>query len=70
MCYLFLNLISYLCRRKSAVEEILRVLEPGGKFLIYVWAKDQRKEELSSYLKQNKKNLKPNNITDKNKQGS
>ena len=52
------------------MEEILRVLEPGGKFLVYVWAKDQRKEELSSYLKQNKKNLKPNNDTGDSKLGS
>ena len=35
-----------------------RMLEPGGRLLIYVWAKDQKKEDLSYYLKQNKKNLK------------
>ena len=29
----------------------------GGRALIYVWAKDQKKKkEMSSYLKQNKKN--------------
>ena len=32
----------------------------GGRFLIYVWAKEQtnKKSEMSSYLKQNKKNFK------------
>ena len=33
-----------------------RVLSVGGRALIYVWAKDQKKKEMSSYLKQNKKN--------------
>ena len=33
-----------------------RVLCVGGRALIYVWAKDQKKKEMSSYLKQNKKN--------------
>ena len=28
----------------------------GGRALVYVWAKDQKKKEMSSYLKQNKKN--------------
>jgi hypothetical protein len=37
---------------------MMRVLKVGGKVLVYVWAKDQKKEkEMSSYLKQNKKNL-------------
>ena len=35
-----------------------RLLESGGRLLIYVWAKDQKKQEMSSYLKQNKKNFK------------
>lgn len=46
-------------RRYKAVEEMCRILGPGGQMLIYVWAKDQRKDDLSSYLKQNKKNLRP-----------
>ena len=33
-----------------------RVLCVGGRALIYVWAKDQKKKEMSSYLRQNKKN--------------
>ena len=38
-----------------------RILVPGGRILIYVWAKNQtNKSEMSSYLKQNKKNFKEN----------
>jgi len=45
-------------RRIIALKEMMRVLKDGGKVLVYVWAKDQQKEkEMSSYLKQNKKNL-------------
>merc|ERR1719154_102453 len=45
-------------RRIIALKEMMRVLKDGGKVLVYVWAKDQKKEkEMSSYLKQNKKNL-------------
>ncbi len=39
--------------------EMCRILEQSGRLLIYVWAKDQKKENLSSYLKQNKQNFKP-----------
>lgn len=36
-----------------------RMLEPGGRILVYVWAKEQHREkEMSSYLKQNKNNFK------------
>ena len=38
------------------MREMSRVLSVGGRALIYVWAKDQKKKEMSSYLKQNKKN--------------
>ena len=41
------------------MTEMARVLVPGGRLLVYVWAKDQKKQELSSYLKQNKANFKP-----------
>ena len=42
------------------IQEMARVLVSGGRFLIYVWAKEQtnKKSEMSSYLKQNKKNFK------------
>lgn len=40
-------------RRKQAVSEMARVLVPGGRALIYVWAKDQEADKTkSSYLKQ------------------
>ena len=39
------------------MEEMVRILRPGGKALIYVWAKDQvRHNTLSTYLKQDRKN--------------
>jgi alkylated DNA repair protein alkB family protein 8 len=44
-------------RRAAALAEMARVLAPGGRGLVYVWAKDQRKLEALSYLKQNKKNF-------------
>lgn len=44
-------------RRKQAIGEMARVLVPGGRALIYVWAKDQEADKTkSSYLKQNRKN--------------
>ncbi|XP_016979239.2 alkylated DNA repair protein alkB homolog 8 [Drosophila rhopaloa] len=42
-------------RRLAAIQEMARVLRPGGRALIYVWAKDQRKnDKKSAYLRQNK----------------
>lgn len=42
-------------RRVQAISEMIRVLRVDGKCLIYVWAKDQKKNfEKSSYLRQNK----------------
>lgn len=43
-------------RRLQALQEIVRVLCPGGKALIYVWAKDQSRSKMSAYLKQDRKN--------------
>ena len=40
----------------ASLQEMGRVLCVGGRALVYVWAKDQKKKEMSSYLKQNKKN--------------
>ena len=46
-------------RRLQAIEEMIRILKPGGKALIYVWAKDQERHKAkSSYLKQDRKNRK------------
>ncbi|KAI8037588.1 alkylated DNA repair protein alkB homolog 8 [Drosophila gunungcola] len=42
-------------RRLAAIKEMARVLRPGGRALVYVWAKDQRKnDKKSAYLRQNK----------------
>lgn len=39
-------------RRVAAIKEILRIVRPGGKALIYVWAAEQAyKNKNSSYLK-------------------
>ncbi|XP_063699784.1 alkylated DNA repair protein alkB homolog 8 [Culicoides brevitarsis] len=44
-------------RRKQAIEEMARILRPGGRALIYVWAKNQEADSRkSSYLRQNKEN--------------
>lgn len=41
----------------QAIKEIVRILSIGGEALIYVWAKNQMKDnEKSSYLKQDRKN--------------
>lgn len=46
--------LSTIDRRKQSIEEIIRVLKPGGQCLIYVWAKDQKKNSIAStYLKTN-----------------
>uniref|UniRef100_A0AAG5DN45 Fe2OG dioxygenase domain-containing protein n=1 Tax=Anopheles atroparvus TaxID=41427 RepID=A0AAG5DN45_ANOAO len=47
-------------RRKKAISEMVRVLRPGGRGLIYVWAKNQEANaKMSSYLRQNKHNSRP-----------
>lgn len=39
-------------RRKQAMSEMIRILRPQGKALIYVWAKNQEVQNESNYLKQ------------------
>ncbi|EFA02043.1 alkylated DNA repair protein alkB homolog 8 [Tribolium castaneum] len=46
-------------RRLKALKEIVRILRIGGEALIYVWAKQQIKnDEKSTYIKQDRKNRK------------
>lgn len=40
----------------QAIAEMVRILRPSGRALIYVWAKNQALKTKSSYLRQNKKN--------------
>jgi len=44
-------------RRLAALQEVHRVLEPYGRVLVYVWAKDQSLQQKSTYLRQNKRNI-------------
>lgn len=47
-------------RRLKAIENMARVLVKGGTALIYVWAKDQQKENVkSTYLLQHNKKTEP-----------
>lgn len=57
-------------RRKQAISEMIRILRPQGKALIYVWAKNQEVQNESNYLKQkykknrkDKDSKKENNVT-------
>ncbi|XP_075402660.1 tRNA (carboxymethyluridine(34)-5-O)-methyltransferase ALKBH8 isoform X1 [Tenrec ecaudatus] len=44
-------------RRMSALQELVRLLRPGGKALIYVWAMEQEyKKQKSKYLKGSRNN--------------
>lgn len=49
-------------RRLQALDEMRRVLAPGGRALVTVWAKDQTKRSLTAYLKQDRKNRRKANI--------
>lgn len=56
LCIAVIHHLSTAERRKKAVSEMMRVLRVGGKALIYVWAKEQKKDsEKSTYLKFNSK---------------
>lgn len=47
------------------MQEIARILRPGGQALVYVWAKNQAKDSRqSSYLRQNKRNRAGNQDND------
>ncbi|XP_054719529.1 alkylated DNA repair protein alkB homolog 8-like isoform X2 [Uloborus diversus] len=55
ICIAVIHHLSTKARRAKAIEEILRVLCPGGKALLYVWAFEQEGPQgPSNYLKHNK----------------
>ncbi|XP_050416863.1 alkylated DNA repair protein alkB homolog 8 isoform X2 [Patella vulgata] len=56
ICIAVIHHLSTKERRFGAVRELLRILRPGGKVLIYVWALEQERHKVKSkYLKQQKK---------------
>ena len=62
ICIAALHHLASHSRRLAAITEIARVMRTGARALVYVWAKEQKKnEDMSSYLKQNKKNFKQKN---------
>ncbi|GIY66674.1 alkylated DNA repair protein alkB homolog 8 [Caerostris extrusa] len=56
ICIAVIHHMSTEIRRKKAIEEIIRILHPGGRALIYVWAFEQNQ---TKYLKQNSSNDNP-----------
>ncbi|KAM7399386.1 hypothetical protein PAMP_018659 [Pampus punctatissimus] len=61
-------------RRLTAVRELVRLLKPGGRALIYVWAfeqeyKQQKSKYLKDYNKEHSGNHSPNNSISEASQG-
>ncbi|ESO98125.1 hypothetical protein LOTGIDRAFT_143038 [Lottia gigantea] len=61
ICIAVIHHLSTWERRLGAIQELVRILRPGGQVLIYVWAlEQQRHKEKSKYLKQDKNKLDSN----------
>ena len=58
ICIAVIHHLATEARRKEALVEIARVLKPGGKGLVYVWAKEQEIENLKSHYLRNKEKKK------------
>ena len=50
ICIAVLHHLSTEERRREGVEEIMRVLRPGGRALIYVWAMEQTKKKVAMVI--------------------
>ncbi|XP_066599582.1 alkylated DNA repair protein alkB homolog 8 isoform X2 [Prorops nasuta] len=60
ICIAVIHHFSTKKRRISAISEMIRLLRPNGKCLIYVWAKEQKKDSVkSTYLKYGQNKIKP-----------
>ncbi|GFS55196.1 alkylated DNA repair protein alkB homolog 8 [Trichonephila clavipes] len=62
ICIAVIHHMSTKERRKKAVEEILRVLHPGGQALIYVWSFEQESSDGQSKYLKTKKQTEKNDI--------
>ncbi|XP_078513159.1 tRNA (carboxymethyluridine(34)-5-O)-methyltransferase ALKBH8 isoform X2 [Lissotriton helveticus] len=52
-------------RRLASISELVRLLKPGGKALIYVWAMEQEyMKQKSKYLKENRNNRETQDVHD------
>ncbi|XP_076446185.1 tRNA (carboxymethyluridine(34)-5-O)-methyltransferase ALKBH8-like [Babylonia areolata] len=59
LCIAVIHHLSTKARRKQAIEELVRILTPGGCVLIYVWAQEQQKDnQKSTYLKPHRQHRK------------
>ncbi|KAJ7995289.1 hypothetical protein DPEC_G00242990 [Dallia pectoralis] len=56
-------------RRQAAIEELVRLLRPGGRALIYVWAMEQEyNKQKSKYLKETREQAPSGSYTDNHDQ--
>ncbi|XP_017880229.1 alkylated DNA repair protein alkB homolog 8 [Ceratina calcarata] len=54
ICIAVIHHLSTYERRRQAIFELARVLRPGGRCLIYVWAREQEKDSIqTAYLRYN-----------------
>ena len=60
ICIAVIHHLSTYERQLSAIKELVRILRNGGLCLIYVWAAEQKFDDVSSsYLKENKRSVVP-----------
>ena len=52
MCIAVLHHLSTECKRKLAINELIRITKPGGKILILVWALEQEQDSRRKFVEQ------------------